>query len=58
MREELNSMDVSFEISGTNGKRFKLGSVRTVEKLNLPRQSIAVEQLKKDFPYLSGAVLR
>lgn len=57
-REELNSMDVSFEISGTNGKRFKLRNVRTVEKLNLPHQSIAVDDLKQFFDYLKGVPLQ
>lgn len=53
-REEHNSMEVSFRIAGANGKQFTLVNVRTVEKLNLPCQSISAHELKTSFNHLKN----
>lgn len=53
VRKERNSKSVSLTISGTrtDHKKYEITEVRTVKSLNLPPQTIDVEQLRKDFKF-------
>ncbi|XP_055643693.1 uncharacterized protein LOC129779933 [Toxorhynchites rutilus septentrionalis] len=53
-RYEANSQIVSVDISGCEGKKFHLREVRTVGELQLPYQSLDMEELQRKHPYLSG----
>ncbi|XP_058448630.1 uncharacterized protein LOC131428600 [Malaya genurostris] len=54
-RTEANSQRVALEIAGrVGGARHSLLDVRTVSKLDLPRQSLRYKDLAKTFPYLRG----
>ncbi|XP_039438455.1 uncharacterized protein LOC120419726 [Culex pipiens pallens] len=54
-RTESASQRIALEISGDEvGARFALNDVRTVKKLELPRQSLRFEELAKTYPYLQG----
>ncbi|XP_058817334.1 uncharacterized protein LOC131680635 [Topomyia yanbarensis] len=54
-RKESCSKKVQLSISGINGKEeYALRDVRTIESLNLPRQSLDYQDLAKRFPYLQG----
>ncbi|XP_058827154.1 uncharacterized protein LOC131687123 [Topomyia yanbarensis] len=54
-RSEANSQRIALEIAGRSGasKHF-LSDVRTVSKLDLPRQSLRYAELAETFPYLKG----
>lgn len=53
-RMEVNSKCVDLSISGCQAEstRFDLWNVHTVKNLALPQQSLNMETLRKDFPYL------
>ncbi|XP_055918535.1 uncharacterized protein LOC129950632 [Eupeodes corollae] len=55
-RNENESRIVSVEVSGREhtDKRFKIPIIRTVKSLNLPQQSLDVEELRAKYPYLRG----
>ncbi|XP_055632691.1 uncharacterized protein LOC129773142 [Toxorhynchites rutilus septentrionalis] len=53
-RYEANSQIVSVDISGCEGKKYHLREVRTVGELQLPYQSLDMEELQRKHPYLSG----
>ncbi|XP_062713659.1 uncharacterized protein LOC109432815 [Aedes albopictus] len=54
-REEKYSQRVSIEIAGQDGgNRFRLNNVRTVQKLNLPSQTLQYEDLRSMYPHLRG----
>ncbi|XP_062701842.1 uncharacterized protein LOC109426557 isoform X1 [Aedes albopictus] len=54
-RKEPNSRKVSLSISNVNGgSRYDMSDVRTVRKLDLPRQTMDYEQLSGQFPHLLG----
>ncbi|XP_062557324.1 uncharacterized protein LOC134222196 [Armigeres subalbatus] len=58
-RVEANSQQVALEISGEGGEaRFPLRDVRTVRKLDLPRQSLRYSELAQVFPYLQGLPIK
>ncbi|XP_055600296.1 uncharacterized protein LOC129749360 [Uranotaenia lowii] len=53
-RSESNSRKVEIGISGASNNRIhQLANVRTVESLELPKQSLDYESLSKQFPHLS-----
>ncbi|XP_062712096.1 uncharacterized protein LOC134289727 [Aedes albopictus] len=54
-RTEPNSQRLTLEIAGNNGAgRHTLKDVRTVSKLELPRQSLCYADLSASYPYLEG----
>ncbi|XP_038116955.1 uncharacterized protein LOC119769128 [Culex quinquefasciatus] len=54
-RTESESQRIALEISGGEDEaRFALNDVRTVKKLDLPRQSLRYTELAKTFPHLQG----
>ncbi|XP_053685689.1 uncharacterized protein LOC128735222 [Sabethes cyaneus] len=53
-RSEKDSRKVALDISGLKGKRFHFEDVRTVSELQLPCQSLDVEQLQSEYRYLKG----
>ncbi|XP_055605085.1 uncharacterized protein LOC129753308 [Uranotaenia lowii] len=54
-RSESNSRKVEIGISGASNNRIhQLANVRTVESLELPKQSLDYESLSNQFPHLSG----
>ncbi|XP_055589815.1 uncharacterized protein LOC129741996 [Uranotaenia lowii] len=53
-RYEENSRVVNLCISGAGGALHALNGVRTVHELNLPHQSLVVEELTVRYPYLKG----
>ncbi|XP_055612169.1 uncharacterized protein LOC129758643 [Uranotaenia lowii] len=54
-REEKNSKRVAIELRSINAKQgFKLGNVRTVNELKLPRQSLDYDEMQKHYPHLRG----
>ncbi|XP_058817345.1 uncharacterized protein LOC131680649 [Topomyia yanbarensis] len=53
-RYEAESQSVDLFISGQNGKRYLMDDVRTVQELQLPRQTLDVERLQNLHPYLRG----
>ncbi|XP_058817458.1 uncharacterized protein LOC131680765 [Topomyia yanbarensis] len=54
-RSEANSQRVALEIAGRSGaSKHSLSDVRTVSKLDLPRQSLRYAELAETFPYLKG----
>ncbi|XP_058817271.1 uncharacterized protein LOC131680575 [Topomyia yanbarensis] len=55
-RNETNSRVVSLEVSGiqNSAKKFKLNSVRTVESLLLPHQTLDTEELAQLYPHIRG----
>ncbi|XP_062714236.1 uncharacterized protein LOC134291009 [Aedes albopictus] len=58
-RVESDSQQVALEISGEKSHcKFALKDVRTVRKLDLPRQSLRYAELADAFPYLKGLPIR
>ncbi|XP_058465085.1 uncharacterized protein LOC131438809 [Malaya genurostris] len=54
-RKESSSKKVHLNISGFNAnEEYALRNVRTVDSLDLPRQSLHYPELVKQFPYLQG----
>lgn len=55
-RMENDSKKISMQISGTRNpdKKFKIVNAHTVESLNLPTQTLAVEDLQYSCPHLRG----
>lgn len=53
-RSEEDSRKVTIDICGLKGKRFHLEDVRTVSELQLPYQSLDVEQLQDEHRYLKS----
>ncbi|XP_062713212.1 uncharacterized protein LOC134290169 [Aedes albopictus] len=54
-RTEANSQRVTLEIAGHSSlSRHSLTDVRTVSKLDLPRQSLRYAEISEAFPYLKG----
>ncbi|XP_055612596.1 uncharacterized protein LOC129759214 [Uranotaenia lowii] len=54
-RQEKDSHRISVQISGIGStNRFKIDDVRTVERLDLPSQSLNYKVLCESFPYLRG----
>ncbi|XP_058456562.1 uncharacterized protein LOC131433959 [Malaya genurostris] len=51
-RSEDDSHSVKFQISGLRGKRFLFEDVRTVKELQLPYQTLNLEQLQTEYNYL------
>jgi transposase InsO family protein len=58
-KSENNSKRVNLQISGVGAgmKKFQLKNIRTISNLGLPRQSLDVLMLKKQFPYLQDVPL-
>ncbi|XP_062703997.1 uncharacterized protein LOC115255979 [Aedes albopictus] len=58
-RIEKKSMKVSLEISGEQKTHlYQLVDVRTVNRLDLPRQSIRYTEMVKKYPYLGGLPIK
>jgi len=55
VQNEENSRRVSLTICGENGEKFKIDNARTVNKLNLPLQSVNVKKLQKRWTHLGMA---
>ncbi|XP_062701742.1 uncharacterized protein LOC134285262 [Aedes albopictus] len=53
-RSEDESRSVQIDISGLKGKRFRFEDVRTVTELQLPSQTLDVQQLQSEYYYLKG----
>ncbi|XP_053691197.1 uncharacterized protein LOC128739725 [Sabethes cyaneus] len=53
-RFEEKSKRVNIGISGLVGKRFELSGVRTVNALELPQQSLNIDELRKQYKHLKG----
>ncbi|XP_062705505.1 uncharacterized protein LOC115255509 [Aedes albopictus] len=53
-RYESDSQSINVEICGKDGKRMLLQDVRTVEELQLPYQSLDMDQLSERHGYLRG----
>ncbi|XP_055640368.1 uncharacterized protein LOC129777849 isoform X1 [Toxorhynchites rutilus septentrionalis] len=53
-RTEPNSTRIALNISGVKGKKYKLSDVRTVNKLNLPKQLLRYGELATLYPHLRG----
>lgn len=54
-REEPNSQRVSLQISArcSQSRKYRMGDVRTVQSLNLPKQTVDVNQLRVRYSYLA-----
>ncbi|XP_055632443.1 uncharacterized protein LOC129772934 [Toxorhynchites rutilus septentrionalis] len=58
-REEKDSKRVSIVITGEGGKnRFQMNNVRTVKRLNLPKQTLQYDALTEAYPHLKGLPVR
>ncbi|XP_062710279.1 uncharacterized protein LOC134288687 [Aedes albopictus] len=58
-RSEESSKIVSFEISEQGSKkRYRLKNARTVERLNLPSQTICFDELQERYRHLAGLPIR
>ncbi|XP_062541539.1 uncharacterized protein LOC134209558 [Armigeres subalbatus] len=58
-RSEENSQMVSVQISALgNRKKYCLKNARTVERLNLPSQTLCFEELQEKYQHLSGLPIR
>lgn len=57
-RLEKDSHSVNVTISGQRGERFLLNDVRTVKDLQLPLQSLDVNQLQTEYQYLQNIPLQ
>ncbi|XP_055542920.1 uncharacterized protein LOC129728499 [Wyeomyia smithii] len=54
-RTESDSQRITLEIAGcANESKYKLTDVRTVTKLDLPKQSLRYKEMVKAYPYLKG----
>lgn len=53
-RLELDSISISFQISGSNGKKLIVNQARTVSTLNLPCQSLSSVEMKSKYKHLRG----
>lgn len=52
-RNEYNSHRLCINVAGPNNKIHTV-DVRTVKQLSLPKQTLDIEKLLQDFPYLTG----
>lgn len=54
-RQENSSVKTSLNIANIyNGDKFKLQSVHTVENLDLPQQTLNMNEMVEKYPYLGG----
>lgn len=56
-RIEKGSMKTSVHISGSDGEKYLIKKLFTVESLSLPVQSLSAESIKKRFPHLANVPL-